>query len=353
MKVPIAPGQELWVEPLGRLRCLGLQVPELQRPIDSERVDGIVRYQFERLKNNKSPLYIGPMVLARRRNDDRTLWLLDGQHRFESMKRIAEEAPDHPVHLLVIDVGDTATMAEAFQLINASVPVPMYVIEGTLHAVRRKTLDEFRQVFAQEFGPFLSKTNMPRRPNVNLVQLQDRIHRCDQVMEEFSDGLTLFDFVLWVNDHLACADEATAGKARTKAAQRRSKALYVTCDPDYAWLSDAQWLDAYRTNRAPPVGKPSKPSGGRPQVPAALRAALWNAEFGERAGVGQCACCRREVTQQCFHAGHVVSVADGGATALNNLVVLCVLCNTSMGAKGFDEFSRAFRAGDAGQKPAA
>jgi 5-methylcytosine-specific restriction endonuclease McrA len=157
--------------------------------------------------------------------------------------------------------------------------------------------------------------------------------------------------VSWVNEHLATWDSITADKGRAKAEQKRCKALYLTCDPDYAWLSDPRWLEAYRNEAVPPLPckrmqERPKVAGNRPQVPAALRAALWNDRFGEREGVGHCACCSKEVTQQCFHAGHVVSVAEGGATTLENLVVLCALCNTSMGAKSFDEFARAFARGE-------
>jgi hypothetical protein len=50
---------------------------------------------------------------------------------------------------------------------------------------------------------------------------------------------------------------------------------------------------------------------------------VWNRDFGERQGVGACACCRGEVTQQSFQCGHVVAVAQGGTDALTNLRPVC------------------------------
>ena len=69
--------------------------------------------------------------------------------------------------------------------------------------------------------------------------------------------------------------------------------------------------------------------------------ALWNRVFGELAGAGQCACCRRTITQQGFECGHVIPVAKGGTDALENLRPICTLCNRSMGANHMDEWCKA------------
>ena len=80
----------------------------------------------------------------------------------------------------------------------------------------------------------------------------------------------------------------------------------------------------------------------RKKLSQTVRFALWNNTFGERVGVGQCNCCSREVTQQSFEAGHVLSVAHGGSNALSNLKVICRACNASMGTTHLDEFKRLY-----------
>ncbi len=71
---------------------------------------------------------------------------------------------------------------------------------------------------------------------------------------------------------------------------------------------------------------------------ASVRYALWNRDFGETNGTGQCACCKRVITQQSFHAGHIVAKVHQGNDALSNLVPLCAACNQSMGSVNFHDF---------------
>lgn len=75
----------------------------------------------------------------------------------------------------------------------------------------------------------------------------------------------------------------------------------------------------------------------------AKRNALWNRDFGELVGVGSCACCGKVISQQNFHAGHVVARACGGSDNLSNLVPLCSSCNVSMGSMNFHEFAKDFK----------
>ena len=82
----------------------------------------------------------------------------------------------------------------------------------------------------------------------------------------------------------------------------------------------------------------AKPRRRKNPLSAAVRMALWNQWCGEKSGIGQCFCCNQEVTQQAFEAGHVISTADGGSDHIDNLRVVCKMCNLSMGAKNMLEF---------------
>ena len=68
----------------------------------------------------------------------------------------------------------------------------------------------------------------------------------------------------------------------------------------------------------------------------ALRYYVWNNTFGERVAYGPCCCCSREITQQTFEVGHVISVANGGRDNFDNLRTVCRACNSSMGSKDMD-----------------
>ena len=73
-------------------------------------------------------------------------------------------------------------------------------------------------------------------------------------------------------------------------------------------------------------------------IPKRVRDLLWVSSFGETF-TGNCSLCAEDVTVHNFHAGHLISEANGGGTELDNLTVLCAACNTSMSSQNFDEFA--------------
>jgi DNA repair exonuclease SbcCD ATPase subunit len=74
-------------------------------------------------------------------------------------------------------------------------------------------------------------------------------------------------------------------------------------------------------------------------IPKAVRDKLWRDNFNDNPN-GKCYVCKETVTYGNFHAGHIISVKDGGTHNINNLRVTCQLCNTSMGSQNLEEFKR-------------
>ena len=76
----------------------------------------------------------------------------------------------------------------------------------------------------------------------------------------------------------------------------------------------------------------------REPIPKCVRNALW-INFFENQREGKCQCCLREtISIGNFHAGHIKAHANGGSTTLDNLVPICMLCNTSIGKHDLNEF---------------
>ena len=69
----------------------------------------------------------------------------------------------------------------------------------------------------------------------------------------------------------------------------------------------------------------------RESILKCVRNAVWRHQNDNKLEA-KCICCLVEtVTIGNFHVGHITSVANGGTTTLDNLTVLCPLCNCSMG----------------------
>ena len=73
-------------------------------------------------------------------------------------------------------------------------------------------------------------------------------------------------------------------------------------------------------------------------IPKCVRNALW-INFFKDSRTGICQCCKREtVSIGNFHAGHIIAEVNGGKTSLENLTVLCMLCNTSCQRNNVQDF---------------
>ena len=76
----------------------------------------------------------------------------------------------------------------------------------------------------------------------------------------------------------------------------------------------------------------------REPIPKCVRNALWINYFKNQRE-GKCQCCLREtISIGNFHAGHVKAHINGGSSSLDNLVPICMLCNTSCGKYDLNEF---------------
>jgi hypothetical protein len=82
----------------------------------------------------------------------------------------------------------------------------------------------------------------------------------------------------------------------------------------------------------------------RAGIPSVVRDRLWQRDSPDTTTSG-CVCCRRSVSffgsedsQDQFHAGHFVSVKNGGSDDIDNLRILCSACNLGMGSRNIDEF---------------
>ena len=78
-------------------------------------------------------------------------------------------------------------------------------------------------------------------------------------------------------------------------------------------------------------------------IPKCVRNSLWINYF-QSSRVGLCECCKREtITMGNFHAGHIIAEVNGGSTRLDNLIPLCMLCNTSLGRQNVHDFIKRYR----------
>ena len=203
----ISPGRRKCAYALRQLEALGFEMPYLQRPADMLRVDEIVAYHTSK---KGCPVFAGDLVISQHGGH---MYVVDGQHRLLAMMRLAAEYPEAPAALDVID-GATMPMRELFTLVNRAIPVPDYVVDGTLNAARRRMLDSFGDRFRSAFSRFISPSRNPRRPNVSLDRLLDRLAASELLLTRFDSGDHLFEYVAWASARLEPIDSTNARRAK-------------------------------------------------------------------------------------------------------------------------------------------
>ena len=326
---------------LSQLAQLPLLVPEIQRPADLQRVEEIVQYHANTGGgNNRQPVLIGDLIVAHSQDGD--AWVVDGQHRWLAYQRLAPVYPDAAatVELIRLGVEGAPTMAELFKVVNRSVPVPDYVIKAVLDGTHRQVLDQFGRMVEGAFAPFASRATNPRRPNISVPRLLDRLAE-SVALQQLGDAASLFEYLRWTSERLGHRDIRNTERANAKAVKHKCEPLYITSDADDAWMSDPVALLTFLAQRRPKEGGSTPTAAPRPpsaSLPSAVRLAVWNEAFGDDAGKGKCVCCSAAVTQQTFECGHVVPRAKGGTDATSNLRVVCRKCNRSMGTRNLFEF---------------
>lgn len=80
----------------------------------------------------------------------------------------------------------------------------------------------------------------------------------------------------------------------------------------------------------------------RKSVPKTLKNRLWDETYGAQAGQGECYVCGDTINSKHFEAGHIIAVANGGATTLSNLRCICSTCNKSIGTDDLEYFKRRY-----------
>ena len=297
--------------------------PNCQREIIEPHVDDIIKYQKSFFKNNSYYLVMGCIELCKLDNE---FFCIDGQHRYYAFSQLYNEdiTNNFNVDIEIIECRNETEMIEFFKIINMNKPVPEFLKNyKPLIAVDLKT--HLQTIYPQYIKP----TERPNRPNINLskfldeVQIQygsivDNMKSSEELIQWFdNENKKHGEFLRTRGDEIVInvisKIDGTVGRLRN------SQKLYLGC----------YWLDSV----------PKK-------ISAPLRKKVWDQFFKNLPDAGRhdeivCPCCETEyINYYAFHCGHIISYKNGGETSANNLRPICSLCNISMGAMNWDQYTK-------------
>ena len=331
--------QTKYIIPIESL-CTSLNIltPELQREANIEVINEIIDYQISFFNKTKSFCFMGELSLV---IQDNNYYIIDGQHRYEAMKRIYNKCPFYKISINLIKLDSNFTIENAFQLLNKSKPVPEYVIENTTNILKKAKLDHFKKLFQNKYKAYISKSNNPRKPNINIDNLLDKLNKSYLInCELIINGNDIFEYMEYVNViYWKYLDTKYNEKCIEKVEKLTDKHVLYICNDieDDIWLNNKNWMEEYSENK----NKSNEQIlNKRKKISQRERKIVWEKDFKDKEK-GVCKVCNKvEININTFQCGHIISHKNGGETSFENLKPICVTCNNKMGSSNLYDYMK-------------
>ena len=320
---------------------LNILFPEIQRILDKDVVNDIVNYQLEFRKNHGRFNFIGVINIHYVKERD-TYFLVDGQHRFTSGRRLYDEH-GHDVELFIeiVYVNTMLELKSNYANINKNTPLPNFP-DTIDKSIIKETLTYFETKY--ERYSIWSKSSKARRPHVykNFFQeglcyiahkLKDRITSANELINALETFNTKIGY--WNKEAVMLHTKCNEKMYCTAKVWNFYLGLYIhTNNEDYGY----DWERFIIEDKTGILVKPKKKIG-RASLSKALRDKSWDTHIGSDWGNVYCIVCRHSlINQKHFEAGHIISRKNGGTDTIDNILPICSLCNKSMGATNMNEF---------------
>jgi hypothetical protein len=337
--------QTKYIFMLEKLMSLHINIPEIQREIDIDRVDNIVTYQLEHYKKSNEFCFLGELTFA---NIDDNLFIIDGMHRYEAIKKLYLRKPDYKICVNIIKTNSQLTIENIFCLLNKSEPVPEYIIKTTNDMTKRHIINAFIKLFKKEYKSYISKSKLPRCPHINIdnafTNLLDSI-----AFTKYQTGEELFRYFTWVNNYkLQNINLENSNICIQKSENNETKILFLYNDTHGLWMNNESYIQQYDEHIVIFNGKMYQDEDEdidptqhkkkkRKTIPKPVRNAVWK-KINTNCTEGLCICCENNVDIYNYECGHIISFYNGGSDSEYNLVPICGMCNKSMGTQNMNEF---------------
>lgn len=295
------------------------QKPRAQRLLDQNHVQEIVDFQIT-YYNMYKRFYFGNSFITAKLNQN--LYLLDGQHRLESLKRLIKffDLKDYPIIYQCNIVKNKQEMNTLFEVINKNHQLAGWITElfdlpseeKEIALTNKDRVDCILKIFDDKFPGILRMTNKPQKPNISRDFFSEKLMN-DLLLHQ--EGVDKYWLKLLEENNIFKQQKFNPDKFSANALKKIEK---TNC---YIGLFDIK-------NR-------------KEKIPAAVRNVLWNRSYPDDR-FGKCAACQYQLDIMNFEAGHIQAEACGGLVNLDNLVILCSGCNKSMGIQNFNEFKQKY-----------
>jgi len=283
------------------------EIPLCNRDYINERVNEfyqkILEYKYININNNKEQIpYLNILHIA---NLENVLYLCDGQHRFLAYKKYYELSNiDFKISYVIKICKSKEELKNYFRDLNNIFILHDIILDND----DIDKLERIKLYMKNTYDKHISKSLVPKFPNVNIDQL------VKYLLDSFPNlnYTQLLNKINIINNSIKDSLEIS------------NKNYYELAMKKQGFFLGYLFIKTELENK-------------RKNIPKTVRDTLWNKNFTEELN-GKCFVCNVKITYHNFHAGHIISVKDGGSNNINNLEPLCSSCNLSMGCKNLNDF---------------
>ena len=286
------------------------QIPTCNRDYITERVNEfyqkILEYKYINVNNQYQIPYFNVLHIA---NLDGILYLCDGQHRFLAYKKYYILSNiDFKISYVVKVCKSKDELKNYFRDLNNIFILHDIILDDD----GIDKLERIKTYMKNNYDKHISKSISPKFPNLNL----------DQLVKYLIDTFPNLNYTELLNK----IDLINNGIKETL--ETTNKNYYDLAMKKQGFFLGYLFIKTELENR-------------RKNIPKTVRDSLWNKFFFEELN-GNCSVCNVKINYHNFHAGHIISVKDGGTNNINNLEPLCSSCNLSMGTQNLHEFKNKY-----------
>jgi hypothetical protein len=285
------------------------QVPLCNRDYINERIDEFYNKIVEYKNNNRDDdtiLYLNILHMALLNGK---LYICDGQHRFYAYKKYFTNFNiDFKLAYMVKFCASNDELRSYFRDLNNNFILHEIILQDDQIDI----LERMKQYIKNKYPKHISKSMSPRFPNINIDQLVKHLINTFP-NKNYSYLIEKMEFI---NENIK------------NDFHLNNKTLY-----DLANEKNGFYL-AHLFSKG-------ESENIRKKIPKTVRDTLWKNHF-DASLEGNCYVCNTSINYHNFHAGHIISVRNGGTDNITNLKVLCISCNLSMGVNDLNDFKQKY-----------
>ena len=313
-------------------------IPKFQRELEEDKIESIEKEFIERHKNDENYLVKHGFTLSLCKiGNKKELYLIDGQHRIEVMKRVYQNGYNPFITVRIQLCNNVEQMEKDFRQLNSNSKIPILYKCFENDFIRELLLD-IKQLIKENYSGAFNKSKNTNSPS-NRLHLDSFLELFDieRLKQDKKTKTTLYQELMDINDEIAYTLENYNDKEQRYYLTNADKKITDNCG-FYLSLKNIEWMERiydsnYDINYNPITYKKAK-------IPKSLSKKVYDRDIGSREYVGECFVCTNEITRDSGHIGHIIPEYLGGATNLDNLKAICAGCNLSMGTQNLMEYKK-------------